>query len=44
MEEIRRDVVSRISSQELAETKHNLSGQLDTKVDLQEVQNALNEC
>jgi len=34
----------RVNSTELIDTRTNLAGQLDTKVDLIEVQNALNEC
>ena len=44
MDEIRRDVSLRVNTNELLETRQNLTGQLDTKVELQEVQNALNEC
>lgn len=45
MEEIRRDLGQRVATnEELMATRSNLVGQLDTKVDLSEVQTALNEC
>lgn len=34
LDEIRRDVSLRVNSNELLETRQNLTGQLDTKVDL----------
>ena len=33
-----------VTSEELMATRSNIVGQLDTKVDLSEVQTALNEC
>ena len=44
MEEIRRELMQRVGTEELMATRSNLAGQLDTKVDLNEVQSALNEC
>ena len=41
---IRRDVAHRANNDELMQTKEHLTGQLNGKVDLEEVQNALNEC
>ena len=37
-------MASRVNGDDLLETKEVLVGQLDTKVDLEEVQGALNEC
>jgi len=44
MEQLRRDVSMRVNSTELMDTKTNLTGMLNNKVDVAEVQNALNEC
>ena len=44
MEEVRRELGQRVATEELMATRSNLAGQLDTKVDLLEVQSALNEC
>lgn len=44
IEDVKREVMSRVDTTELLETKTNLAGMLDGKVDLLEVQNALNEC
>lgn len=44
IEEIRRELGQRVGTEELIATRSNLAGQLDTKVDLNEVQTALNEC
>ena len=44
MEELRSDVTNRANTTELLETRQSLVGQLNSKVDLNEVQNALNEC
>ena len=41
---IRRDVAHRANNDELMQTKEHLTGQLNGKVDLEEVQTALNEC
>ena len=44
IERLRQDVSLRVNTNELLETKEVLSGQLDSKVELEEVQSALNEC
>lgn len=44
IEDVKREVNSRVNTTELLETKSNFAGMLDGKVDLLEVQNALNEC
>jgi hypothetical protein len=44
MEDLRRDVSMRVNSTELMDTKTNFAGMLNNKVDIAEVQNALNEC
>ena len=44
MQSIRHEVAHRVGGAELLETKEFLAGQLDSKVELDEVQNALNEC
>lgn len=41
---IRHDVAHRANNDELMQTKEHLTGQLNGKVDLEEVQTALNEC
>ena len=41
---IRRDVAHRANNDELMQTKEHFTGQLNGKVDLEEVQTALNEC
>ena len=44
IERLRQDVSLRVNTNDLLETKEALSGQLDSKVELEEVQSALNEC
>lgn len=44
IERLRQDVSLRVNTNDLLETKEVLSGQLDSKVELEEVQSALNEC
>ncbi len=44
LEVIRREIADKAPTLELLETKSNFIGQLEAKVDLKEVQGALNEC
>jgi hypothetical protein len=44
LEVLRREVADKAPTLELIETKSNFIGQLESKVDLKEVQSALNEC
>ena len=44
LEIIRREIGDKAPTVELLETKTNFIGQLEAKVDLKEVQNALNDC
>jgi len=44
LEVIRREIADKAPTLELLETKSNFIGQLEAKVDLKEVQNALNDC
>lgn len=44
LEQIRQEIAERVNGNDLLETKEVLVNQLDAKVDLEEVQGALNEC
>jgi len=44
LEVIRREIGDKAPTLELLETKSNFIGQLEAKVNLKEVQGALNEC
>lgn len=44
LDKARNDIVDRCSMQEVLSIKQSLVASLDSKVDVKEVQNALNEC
>lgn len=44
VDKVRRDLIDKSSMAELLELKSKIQGDLESKVDLKEVQQALNEC
>jgi len=44
IDHLRRELVEKCPLEEVAQMKNNLLTQFEQKVDLQEVQNALNDC